>query len=258
MQALDSYLALAHLLADAAGDAVRPYFRQQVEVKLKGDLSPVTQADAQAEETMRTLIRNRFPEHGILGEEEESFGTERDFVWVLDPIDGTRAFIAGGDQWGTLVALCHLGQPVLGIINQPMTQERWVGVTGQATTLNGKAIHPRALGELKEATISTTSRNHFTPLQAKAFGKLAESCGSVWAEGDCYAYGDLARGKRDLVVDAGLKPYDVMALVPVINGAGGKITSWDGRTPDLNNFTTTLAAAHESLHEAALALLNTP
>ena len=287
---MDAFVTFAHQLADAAGAAIRPYFGAHGEVIAKGDASPVTIADRAAEQAMRALIEAQFPEHGIFGEE---FGVKdgAHYSWVLDPIDGTRAFIAGNKEWGTLIALCEDGVPVLGVLDQPVTGERWVGVDGRAvySVIASEAKHPERSGErllsqstlptpedgllrfarndevklsvrscptLSNACLSTTSRNYFTPPQAKAFVKLAEQCNEVIEAGDCYAYGLLARGLRDMVVDAGVKPYDILALVPIIEGAGGKITAWDGAAITLTHFTTVLAVGDAALHAEVMALLH--
>lgn len=186
------------------------------------------------------------------------------YTWVLDPIDGTRAFIAGRKEWGTLIALCENGVPVLGIFDQPITGERLVGLRGAATQYyrhsseswnDGTPITTRSCPALATAEISTTSALHFTPPQAGAFVKLAQSCRATVKDGDCYAYGLLARGMRDMVVDAGLKPYDILALVPIIEGAGGTITGWDGASVTLTHFANVLATGDAARHKDALALL---
>ena len=250
MSKTTDFLAFAHQLADAAGAAIRPYFGAHGDVESKSDQSPVTIADRAAEQAMRALITAQFPEHAIFGEEFGQYSAASPYTWVLDPIDGTRAFIAGKKEWGTLIALCENGVPILGILDQPITGERWVGVRGTLSDYK-----TRACASLAEASISTTSRNYFTPPQAAAFVKLAEQCGEVIADGDCYAYGMLARGERDAVVDAGLKPYDILALVPIIEAAGGKITAWDGAPITLTHFSTALAAGDAVRHAEMLDIL---
>ena len=214
MVELDRFLALAIDLADAAGEAIRPYFRGPIAVDDKPDRSPVTIADRAAEAAMRQLIAQRFPAHGILGEE---FGREReeaDFVWVLDPIDGTKSFISGVPLFGTLIALAHHGSPILGIIDQPISRERWIGVSGHPTTLNGTPIRCRPCASLAGATIFSTSPDMFGGEDAAAFTRLAPATKLVRFGADCYAYGLLAHGFIDLVVEASLKPYDFSAMVP--------------------------------------------
>ena len=255
MGELDSFLALAAELADAAGAAIRPYFRQKIAIEEKSDLSPVTAADRGAEAAMRRLIAARFPEHGIIGEE---FGREREdaeFVWVLDPIDGTKSFISGVPLFGTLIALARHGRPILGIIDQPISRERWVGAAGRPTTFNGQAIHCRACGSLGAGTVFSTSPDMFKGADAAAHARVARAVKLVRYGADCYAYGLLALGLIDLVIEASLKPYDFMAMVAIVEGAGGLATDWQGRPLDLASDGRVLVAGDARAHQQALALL---
>ncbi len=256
---LQPLIPFAEQLAEAAGAAIRPYFGTDVAVELKADHSPVSLADRAAEAAMRALIQQHYPTHGIFGEEFGSTRTDQRYAWVLDPIDGTRAFLAGGTAWGTLIALCEDDIPILGVLDQPITGERWIGVRGQATRyLQRGEPHPcapRRCSTLAGATLSTTSQRYFTPPEAARFVRLAEACGNVRENGDCIAYGELARGARDLVVDAHLKPYDILALVPILEGAGALITGWDGAPITLSHYSHVLAAATAELHRHAQALL---
>ena len=255
MSNLDQFTAFAHLLADAAGRIILPYFESSLAVETKADKTPVTKADREAEEAMRGLIEQEFPDHAIYGEEGGEKKTISEYTWVLDPIDGTKAFIAGRKEWGTLIALCSDGVPILGILNQPATGERWVGVQGKLTTLNDEAIETRRGLSVADAELSTTSASYFTPEQAKRVIPLAQSVRHTVQNGDCYAYGLLARGSRDLVIDAGLKPYDILALAPIVNGAGGKLTAWDGEPITLRHYATALAAGDAELYKHALTAL---
>ena len=254
---MDKFITLGLALADIAGEAIMPHYETTLDVETKADNSPVTEADKAAEAAMRELIGRTFPEHGIYGEEHgiTLAQPQSTYTWVLDPIDGTRAFIEGRKEWGTLIALCEDGEPIMGILNQPATGERWVGVKGQATTYQRTPCESRRGVALDGAELSTTSAMHFTPVQAKEFVKLAEACRHVVKDGDCYAYGLLARGERDLVADAGLKPYDILALVPIIEGAGGTITHWDGQDVSLNHYANVIAAGDKDLHTQAISLL---
>lgn len=249
------FLAFAHLLADAASRVIRPHFEKLGTVDTKADNSPVTIADRDAETAMRGLIEQEFPDHAIFGEEQGHKKTISEFTWVIDPIDGTRAFIDGRKEWGTLIALCSDGVPILGVLDQPATGERWAALAGQPATLNNKPIAVRATQKLSEAEVSTTSALYFTPTQGEKMVALAKSCRRAVKDGDCYAYGLLARGDRDLVVDAGLKPYDILALVPIIEAAGGVMTTWEGKPVTLTDSANVLAAGDKALHAAALALL---
>lgn len=250
------YLAFAHLLADAAGRAIRPHFEKVGTVDTKADKSPVTEADRAAETAIRGLIEQEFPDHAIFGEEEGHKKTISEFTWVIDPIDGTRAFIEGLREWGTLIALCSDGVPVLGILDQPVTGERWVATQGGISYCSGNVLQTRDIKKLSDAEFSTTSLRYFTPEQGVRVAKLAQSCRRTVKDGDCYAYGLLARGSRDIVVDAGLKPYDILALVPIIEAAGGVITTWDGKPVTLTNFANVVAAGDKTLHSSALTILS--
>ena len=224
----ESHLAFADRLADAAGAVARRYFRRRIAVDDKDDASPVTIADREAEAAMRALIEERFPDHGIFGEEHGRVRADADYVWVLDPIDGTKSFICGAPLFGTLIALTWRGHPVLGVIDQPIARERWVGAEGQSSTFNGAAARTRRRAELREATLFCTTPDMFAGADAEAFQRLKTAVKLTRYGMDCYAYGLLASGFVDLVVESGLKPYDYCALVPVIAGAGGVMTDWQG------------------------------
>ena len=255
MVELDRFLALATDLADAAGAAIRPYFRQQLAVEDKSDLSPVTIADRAAEGAMRRLIAARFPTHGIIGEE---FGRERegsDFVWVLDPIDGTKSFISGVPLFGTLIALAHRGRPIVGIIDQPISRERWIGAAGRPTTFNGAAIRCRPCTSLAAATVFATSPDMFRGDDMVAFTRVASVAKLVRFGADCYAYGLLAHGFVDLVIESSLKPYDFSAMLPVVEGAGGVASDWRGAPLTIASDGRVVVAGDRRAHAAALAVL---
>jgi histidinol phosphatase-like enzyme (inositol monophosphatase family) len=247
--------ALADELADAAGAVIRRYFRQKIAVDDKADTSPVTIADREAETVMRALIEARFPADGILGEEHGTVRAGADWVWVLDPIDGTKSFISGIPLFGTLIALLHEGRPVLGIIDQPISRERWRGVAGEKSTHNGTAIRTRPCPTLTAATLFATSPDMFQGADAAGFERLKAAAKLTRHGGDCYAYGLVASGFIDCVVEACLKPYDYCALVPVIEGAGGIMTDWQGNGLGLRSDGRVIAAGDLALHAAALALL---
>ena len=227
-------LALANRLADAAGAAIRPLFRGRWSEERKDDRSYVTEADRAAEAAMRAILEVERPGDGIVGEE---YGTVREGAvrqWVLDPIDGTTSFIAGRAIFGTLIALMQDGWPVLGVIDQPILKERWAGRVGEATTFNGHAVRTRPCPDLAEAVLASTSPNCFGESDADAFMGLARGVAErkiVWG-GDCYSYGLLAGGHIDVVCEAGLKLHDYAALVPVVEGAGGTMSDWQGHPLD--------------------------
>ncbi|WP_347302449.1 inositol monophosphatase family protein [Croceibacterium sp. TMG7-5b_MA50] len=223
-------LALAHRLADAAGAAILPHFRTAMDAERKGDASPVTVADRAAEEAMRRILTAEVPQDGVHGEEFGVSEGRSGRQWVLDPIDGTASFLAGRATFGTLIALLVDGFPVLGIIDQPVQRERWVGVTGQPTTFNGQPVQTRRCRELAEATIATTGPHYFTAEEGDTFMTLAQQTDHrrMIMGGDCYNYALLASGHLDLVCEAGLKLHDFAALVPVVEGAGGTMCDWNG------------------------------
>ena len=228
--ALADDIALANRLADAAGEAIRPYWRGEIGLETKGDASPVTLADRAAEEAMRRILTAEAGRDGIQGEE---FGIERESAnrrWVLDPIDGTTSFVAGRPIFGTLIALLKDGFPVLGVIDQPILGERWVGAIGHGTTFNGVPVRTRPCRELSDALLATTSPSLFDDHAAEHFMALAQQTAHrrmIWG-GDCYNYGLVASGQIDLVCEAGLKLHDFAALVPVVEGAGGTMADWNG------------------------------
>jgi histidinol phosphatase-like enzyme (inositol monophosphatase family) len=252
---LDAYLALANELADAAGAAIRPYFRTALAVDDKADLSPVTAADRAAETAMRRLIAARFPEHGIIGEEYGRARADAEYVWVLDPIDGTKSFISGVPLFGTLVALARHGVPVIGIIDQPISRERWVGATGRPTTHNGRPARVRPCAGVAAATVFATTPAMFEGADADAFARVAGAAKLVRFGADCYAYGLVALGFVDVVIEASLKTYDFGAMLPIVEGAGGIATDWQGAPLGLSSDGRVLIAGDKRTHSEALALL---
>ena len=221
-------LTLAHRLADAAAAAIRPYFRARYDMEFKSDKSPVTQADRAAEAAIRAILEKERPQDGIIGEEYGATREDAERVWILDPIDGTRSFIAGRPIFGTLIALTQGGWPTIGIIDQPIAKERWAGMMGQPTTFNGAPVRARACRSLEEAIAASTGPQYFPGCTGEHFSRLAGQCrDTVWG-GDCYNYGLIASGHVDIVVEAGLKLHDIAALVPVVEGAGGRMCDWAG------------------------------
>ena len=216
----------------------------------------MTAADRAAETVMRTLIRRTFPDHGIIGEE---FGRDRadaEYVWVLDPIDGTKSFIAGMPAWGTLIALLRSGEPVFGMMNQPFTRERFSGDGGAARyrgPAGDRALRVRPCASLADAVLFTTSPRLMNGADRATFGKVEDAVRLSRYGGDCYAYCMLAAGHVDLLIETELKPHDVLALIPIIIGAGGVITSWEGGTPNAGG--RIVAAGDKRVHAAAMAML---
>ncbi len=227
---LSTEITLAHRLADAARAAIVPHFRSGLDHERKADATPVTLADRAAEEAMRRILTAEVPQDGVAGEELGTSEGRSGRQWVLDPIDGTTAFLAGRATFGTLIALLVEGFPVLGVIDQPVLGERWLGVTGERTTLNGGPVATRACPDLSHAALATTGPHYFTQDQGDVFMTLAQATDHrrMIMGGDCYNYAMLASGHLDIVCEAGLKLHDFAALVPVVEGAGGTMCDWNG------------------------------
>jgi myo-inositol-1(or 4)-monophosphatase len=255
-------LAFAHELADESGDVIRPYFRRRITVSNKaggGAFDPVTAADRAAERTIRRAVAERFPEHGIIGEELGVLKPDARYRWVVDPIDGTRAFIMGAPMWGTLIGLVEGDEVRLGLMNQPFTGERfWSGANAayMRTSPEGKAqrIKTRKCARLADAILSTTHPDLFEAGKERdGFARLQGKARMTRFGGDCYAYCLLAAGFIDIIVESGLKTYDVTALIPIIERAGGKITDWQGGAATAGG--RVIAAGDERVHAEALKLL---
>jgi len=247
------FLAFAQDMADAAAAVIRPYFRQRIEIAAKADASPVTIADRDAEAVMRRMIEARFPDHGVRGEEFGQSNAGAEWVWVLDPIDGTKSFASGSLAFGTQVALLHQGMPVLGIIAQPITEELWVGRRGSPTLFNGTPVHTSDTARLNEAIVYTSALEQFDLQARERFSDLAAGARFTRMSHDCYAAGLLALGNVDVLVESRLFDYDILPQIPIIEGAGGIISDWEGRPlDDASQYETVLMAANEMLHRAAL------
>jgi myo-inositol-1(or 4)-monophosphatase len=251
-------------LATVAGDAILPFFRSSIAAddKSKGGMfDPVTEADRAAETAMRRLIARTFPEHGIIGEEFGALAPDAEYVWVLDPIDGTKSFISGMPIWGTLIALQHHGRPCFGMMAQPFTRERFIGDGARASwtgpgpsrEIVKRRLKTRACAALAEATLMTTHPGLLRGGTLEPFRRVEAEVRLSRYGGDCYAYCMLAAGHVDLVIESGLQAYDVAALIPIIEGAGGRITTWDGGVAARGG--AIVAAGDPRMHAAALKLL---
>jgi myo-inositol-1(or 4)-monophosphatase len=260
--ALSDLVDFAHIAADASGAAIRPYFRQPLDVANKagaGAFDPVTEADKRAEQVIAQAVAERWPEHGFVGEEHGSTRPDARLRWVVDPIDGTRAFIMGWPMWGTLIGLLDGDTPILGLMDQPFTRERYWS-EADATFLRvgtdeAQRIRTRACPRLDQAILSTTHPDLFDAgEEADGFARLKSQVRMTRYGGDCYGYCLVAAGFVDLVVEAGLKPYDVVALIPIIERAGGRVTTWDGKPATAGG--RIVAAGDARLHEQAIAVLS--
>jgi inositol-phosphate phosphatase / L-galactose 1-phosphate phosphatase / histidinol-phosphatase len=258
------YKAFAEHLADLARPIARRYFRSDLKVIDKPDATPVTLADMEIEARLREEIAKTFPEHGILGEEEDPKNIDAEYVWVIDPIDGTKAFTVGKPQFGTLVGLCRNGQPIVGVIDQAITDERWVGVKDQGAWFNGAPMRRDASGRslpskhtkpLTETIILATSPSIFERSAATSFAQLKRACKGFYWGGDCYNFALVAQDHGALVVEAGLKTVDFVALVNPIVEAGGYVCDFDGQPLTMTSDGTIIAAANQRLAEEVLAVI---
>ncbi len=252
-------------MAQASGEAILPFFRTHLGTEDKnrgGAFDPVTEADKAAEIIMRRMIEDTFPAHGIIGEEFGNKNESADYVWVLDPIDGTKSFISGLPLWGSLIGLQHKGSPCYGMMHQPFTRERFSG-DGQGALWRGldrhgkvteRALRTRACDKLSQATLMTTHPSLLGGDTRAPYDRVEKQVRLSRYGGDCYAYCMVAAGQIDLVIESGLKPYDIVALIPIIKGAGGIITNWQGESAASGG--TIIAAGDKRVHEEALRILN--
>ena len=250
----EEFINFVRKLAAESAEVIKPYFAAfDLKVELKEDETPVTAADRGAEEVMRHLIRKEFPDHGIIGEEFGSENEAAEFVWVLDPIDGTKSFTSGCPLFGTLICLLHEGQPVLGVINQPILEQLCIGDNNQ-TTVNGHPVHVPETDTLSEAILLTTDILSIGKYQNQAgFDNLLHKTKMFRTWGDCYGYLLLASGGADIMLDPIVNPWDVLPVIPVVRGAGGVVTAWDGSDVVQGD---SCVAATPNLHPHVLEILN--
>ncbi len=252
----EEFIPFAEQLATISGEVIRRYYRKDIAIEDKQDATPVTLADMEVEKAVRAVIRNSYPDHGIIGEELEPVNPDAEYKWLLDPIDGTKSFMIGRPIFGTLISLIHDNEPILGIIDQPILGERWTGVKGFATNFNYEPVRVRKCARLSEAVMCTTSPNLFKGDTYERFDTVRKIAKYVVYGGDCYSYGLLARGSVDVVLETDLKPHDFCALAPIITGAHGTITDWQGNPVNLFSDGNILACSDRRLHKEVLALLN--
>lgn len=248
-----SYLDFARRLAEISAEAIRPYFRSDIRVDIKADLSPVTIADMKAEELMREAIMAEFPDHGIIGEEFGNFQPDAAYQWVLDPIDGTKSFISGSYLFGTLIALAYQGRPILGVINHPLLGDFLAG-DGSHAWLNDRPVHVRRCERIEDAVLLNTAHwNVFKHQDGDAFEALSRRVQRYHNWGDCHGYYLVATGGADIMTDPIMNVWDLMALIPVVEGAGGRITDWQGGDPITGKG---IVATGGTLHDEVIRLLN--
>jgi inositol-phosphate phosphatase/L-galactose 1-phosphate phosphatase/histidinol-phosphatase len=250
------FVTHANRFADISRAIIREEIYRPREVTVISDATPVTPVDQKVERALRAAIQETFPEHGIVGEEYDNLEQESDYVWVLDPIDGTMAFIAGLPTFATLIALTWRGAPILGIMDSPITEERWVGVDGVGTTLNGEMIKSRPCKSLGNAFAHTSSPLYFnTENDVAAYERITEAVQFLIFGGGCHAYGRIAHGYIDVAFEAAHNIHDYLALVPIVNNAGGVMSDWQGNSLTLSSGSRFLACGDQQVHRLALEVL---
>jgi len=249
------FLEFAEQMANASGKMLRAAAAQKPEIDIKSDASFVTQTDKAIEAMMRGMIAKNYPDHGILGEEFESSNLGAEFVWVLDPIDGTAPFIAGIPVYGTLIGLAWQGKPFIGVIDHPATNDRWTGVSHLFAKRNGQPVFTRNFANLRDAFVTCSSPDFMTESELGRFSALRKQVPYVQYGGSCFAYAMLASGRTDIAIDCGYETFDVFACAAVIEGAGGKITDWNGDDITLDWSGQVIAAGDKSCLEAAILVL---
>jgi len=250
-----AFIGLAEQLAETAKAVVMPHFRSGLAADAKSDLSPVTIADKEAEAAMRRVIEDAFPDHGIIGEEFPDTRPGAEFVWVLDPIDGTQSFVTGKPLFGTLIALMQGGSTILGVIDMPALEERWIGIDGEPTTFNGNTASTRTCDSINAAWLYATSPYMFKEADRPAYERLRKASWRSVYGAECMSYGLLASGHVDIVCEGTLSLYDYAPMIPIIEGAGGIITDWNGDALGIDSGDTVVAAGDKRIHAAALELL---
>lgn len=239
---------LAARMADAARIIAVRHFRQDLSLSFKPDLSPVTVADREVEARLREMVSRERPGDGVLGEEMENVGLSAERVWVVDPIDGTGAFATGSPLFGTLIGLLVSGRPTLGVIDAAALGERWVAALGRGAWFNGAACRTSGRTRLETASVSSTSIHAYDARDLAAFRRVSDGAAITRLGGDCYAYGLLAAGHLDAVVEVGLQPYDYLPIVPIVTEAGGAMTDWSGAPLTTGSSGKVVAAATPELH----------
>lgn len=248
-------VAFAEFLADEARGILREANAAPTQIQYKADASPVTELDRKIEARIRAHIDDRYPQHGILGEEHGSRDLDADMVWVIDPIDGTAPFIAGIPVYGTLIGVAHHGRPFIGVIDHPATDDRWIGVAGRFARHNGTPVRTRRCELLEEAFVTNSNPDFLDSDEMRAFTALKSRVRYVQYGGSCYAYAMLASGRTDIGLDAKFDPFDVFAPAAVIAGAGGIVSDWTGKPIDLEWGGQILAAGCAEMHSQAISVL---
>ncbi len=249
------FKSFANHLADEAAIITRQYFGQKLDIITKGDDSPVTIADRTIEMRLREIVERERPDDGILGEEYGPKKTKSGYTWVFDPIDGTKSFTIGRPTFGNLIGLRDGETPILGIINHPILNQRWVGMTGEQTTMNGAAVSVRPCPTLKDAIFGTGSATQIGDDDPARLSRIGAATRYTVFQGDCYFYGLMANGMMDAIVEDHLGIYDFVALVPVVTGAGGIITDWKGNPKTLHGDEKVIATGAQNIHDNRLEII---
>jgi inositol-phosphate phosphatase/L-galactose 1-phosphate phosphatase/histidinol-phosphatase len=259
-------IQFANELANASSDIVRSYYGKKIDFEVKEDASPVTSADKEVERALRALIRSTYPDHGIIGEEFEDVNADARYTWVLDPIDGTKSFMIGRPIFGTLISLLSRNPelkgtdaestPIIGVLDQPILGERWVGALGFATSFNSEPTEVRERAHIAESVLCTTSPQLFDEEDFKKFEKVRKASQYTVYGGDCYSYGLVARGTVDVVIETGLKKHDFLALRPIIEGAKGIMTDWQGNKINEHSDGRVIVCGDARVHKQILELMN--
>lgn len=254
MTNLNEFKKFINELADISGEVIRKYYRNFGEYDLKSDHSIVTIADKETEQAIRSMITKTYPSHGILGEEFGGNNMDSEYIWTIDPIDGTSSFAIGRPTFGTLISLSKSDEFILGIINQPINNERWIG-SSDGSYFNGRKISVRKCADISSAIITTTGPNYFSKEKLAIFNNVAGRSGQQVYGGDCYLHGLLAMGTIDIIIESGLKPHDFCAVVPIIENAGGIITDWQGNKLTISSDGDIIACGDKKIHEQVLSML---
>lgn len=252
---VNTLIGFAEKLADCSRALLLPASRLDRAVKVKGDASLVTETDLLIEARMREMIDTTYPHHGVLGEEHGTRDLDADYVWVLDPIDGTAAFVAGIPVYGTLIGLARNGRPYIGIIDHPATDERWIGVSGKMARLNGRDVRVRPCDGVSQAFLTNSNPDFLNEDEGERFNRVKQKALYTQYGGSCYAYAMLATGRTDLAIDSGLDPFDIFAPAAIIEGAGGQVMDWNGAPLSLDWQGQVLAGGDEKCLAEARELL---
>ena len=249
------FIKLANKCADASGKIIKKYFRKKIKINLKKDNTPFTKADIEAEKIIRELILKQEPNCGFVGEETGTVNMNREYCWVVDPLDGTKSFITGKPSFGTLIGLLKNNKPVLGILNQPILNERWVGIAGVETKYNNKKVRVRKCKSIKGAKMYATSPMMFQGRNKKIYKNIRTKIGECLFGADCYSHGLMSLGFVDVILEANLKPWDYIASASIISGAGGKITDWNDNDLNLQSDGRILATGDSNIHKQIIKII---